>query len=161
MPQKQNPVGPSAIVALSHQIAGLSSSLHISATHQHQRDGAAWFAEWMVLPQIMLSGAAALEHAKTLSVQITPQIVQMETALAGLGLIHAEALSFALAEIMPRPDAQAAAKTLCAEAQKTGTDLASLTLAAYPTIDPSIFQPADQMGHAPDQARAFVAVKAL
>jgi 3-carboxy-cis,cis-muconate cycloisomerase len=162
MPQKQNPVGPSAIIALSHQIAGLSSSLHISATHQHQRDGVAWFAEWMVLPQIMLSGAAALEHAKTLSVQMTPQIVQMETALAGLGLIHAEALSFALAEIMPRPDAQAATKQLCAEAQETSTDLASLTLVAYPAIAPSTFQSADQLGHAPDQARAFAAaVKAL
>lgn len=162
MPQKQNPVGPSAIVALSHQIAGLRSSLHTAATHQHQRDGAAWFTEWMVLPQIMLSGSAALEHAKTLSVQMTPKIVQMEAALGGLGLIHAEALSFALAEIMPRPDAQAATKKLCAEAKEKSTDLASLALAAYPAIDPSTFQPADQMGHAPDQARAFAAaVKAL
>jgi 3-carboxy-cis,cis-muconate cycloisomerase len=158
MPQKQNPVRPSAIVALSNQIAGLRSSLHTAASHQHQRDGAAWFTEWMVLPQIMLSGAAALEHAKTLSVQMTPQIVQMESALDGLGLIHAEALSFALTEFMPRPDAQAATKQLCADAQETGNDLASLALAAYPAISPSTFQPRDQLGHAPDQARAFVSM---
>ena len=162
MPQKQNPVGPSAIVALSHQIAGLRSSLHISATHQHQRDGVAWFTEWMMLPQIMLCGAAALLHAKTLSVQMAPQIVQMETALCGLGLIHAEALSFALTEIMPRPDAQAATKQLCSDAKETGTDLVSLALAAHPALDLSTFQPRDQMGHAADHARAFgVAVKAL
>lgn len=162
MPQKQNPVAPSALVALSNQSIGLRSSLQMSAMHQHQRDGAAWFTEWMVLPQIMLAGASALEIAKGLTAQLAPQTVQMETALAGLGLIHAEALSFALTDIMSRPEAQAATKKLCLEAHATGRDLATIAMAAYPDISPSIFHPSDQMGNAPDQARAFVAaVKAL
>lgn len=162
MPQKQNPVAPSAIVALSNQVAGLRSSLHIAATHQHQRDGAAWFTEWMVLPQIILSGASALKHARALTTQMSPQTVQMEKALGGRGLILAEALSFALAEDMPRPDAQAATKQLCAKASETGTKLETLALAAYPRLDPSTFRSRDQMGHAPEQARAFAAAaKAL
>ena len=33
MPQKQNPVAPSAIVALSNQVSGLRSSLHVAAVH--------------------------------------------------------------------------------------------------------------------------------
>ena len=162
MPQKQNPVAPSAIVALSSQVAGLRSCLHTAATHQHQRDGAAWFTEWMVLPQIMLSGAAALEHAKTLAAQVTPQTQQMETAIGGHGLIHAEALSFALAEIMPRPDAQAMTKNLCRDTISADSDLPTVALAAYPALDPATFHPSDQMGQAPEQARAFAAaVKAL
>lgn len=162
MPQKQNPVGPSALVALSNQMAGLRSSLHTSAMHQHQRDGVAWFTEWMVLPQIMLSGASSLEITKKLGAEMAPRPAHMKDALGGSGLIHAEALSFALAESMPRPDAQTATKELCRTAIETGRDLASVALAAHPSIDPATFQPAKQMGHAPQIARDFAAaVKAL
>ena len=162
MPQKQNPVAPSAIVALSNQVSGLRSSLHVAAVHQHQRDGVAWFTEWMTLPQIMLSGASALAHTKTLSANMTPQTENMNDALGGLGLIQAEALSFALAETMPRPDAQAETKKLCAQAIETGQELAAIALAAHPTISPATFQATEQMGYAADQAHAFVAaVKAL
>ncbi|HCT32839.1 MAG TPA: 3-carboxy-cis,cis-muconate cycloisomerase, partial [Sulfitobacter sp.] len=52
MPQKQNPVGPSAIVALGHQFTGQRATLQAAAAHQHQRDGGAWFAEWMAVPQL-------------------------------------------------------------------------------------------------------------
>jgi len=162
MPQKQNPVAPSALVALSNQVSGLRSCLHTGATHQHQRDGAAWFTEWMTLPQIMLSGASALTLAKTLSVTMAPKIENMDDALGGLGLIHAEALSFALSETMPRPDAQVETKKLCTQAIETGQELAVIAQAAHPSISPATFQATDQMGHAPDQARAFAAaVKAL
>jgi 3-carboxy-cis,cis-muconate cycloisomerase len=162
MPQKQNPVAPSAIVALSNQVSGLRSSLHSAAVHQHQRDGVAWFTEWMTLPQIMLSGASALSHAKILSANMTPQIENMNNALGGLGLIHAEALSFALAETMPRPDAQAETKKLCAQAIETGQELATVAQATHPSISPETFQATEQMGVAPNQARAFAAaVKAL
>ncbi|MDA9265161.1 lyase family protein [bacterium] len=162
MPQKQNPVAPSAIVALSNQVSGLRSSLHAAAVHQHQRDGVAWFTEWMTLPQIMLSGASALFHAKTLSANMTPQTENMNDALGGLGLIHAEALSFALAETMPRPDAQAETKKLCAQAIETGQGLATVAQVAHPSISSATFQATQQMGCAPNQARAFAAaVKAL
>lgn len=155
MPQKQNPVGPSAIVALSHQATGLRASLQAAAQHQHQRDGTAWFTEWMVLPQIVLCTASALTHAKTVCETLSPQPAKMTDALSGLGLIHAEALSFALAEIMPRPAAQAATKTLCAQAQDTRVPLAELASKAYPDLSKSVFNPGDQMGQAPDIARNF------
>lgn len=162
MPQKQNPVTPSALVSLSNQMAGLRSSLHSASMHQHQRDGVAWFTEWMVLPQIMLSGASALELAKDLSAQMEPRSEQMYGALGGLGLIHAEALSFALVEAMPRPEAQAATKDLCRKAIATGRSLSSVAIAAYPNLDPAVFKAAAQMGQAPQSARDFsTAVRAL
>ena len=116
----------------------------------------------MTLPQIMLSGASALFHAKTLSANMTPQTENMNDALGGLGLIHAEALSFALAETMPRPDAQAETKKLCAQAIEAGQELATIAQAAHTSISPATFQATEQMGCAPNQARAFsAAVKAL
>lgn len=158
MPQKQNPVGPSALVALNTQMAGLMSTLQMSASHQHQRDGAAWFAEWLTLPQIVLGTASALAHAKALCDNITPQPIQMRSALEGnLGLVHAEALSFALAAQMPRPEAQAATKALCQEALSTQTPLADLALRTYDDLPETLFDSSAQLGHAPDAARAFAA----
>lgn len=158
MPQKQNPVRPSALVALHHQVSGLKAGLHTAAMHQHQRDGAAWFAEWMMVPQMSLSLAAALQHAKVLAAGLAPHPVQMRSALDGnLGLIHAEALSFSLAKIMPRPEAQAACKALCLEARKSQTPLPKLALADYPQLDAATFDPTTSMGDAASQAQAFAA----
>ena len=80
-----------------------------------------------------------------------------QAALDPLQLIHAEALSFALTTQMPRPEVQAATKALCQEARATRTALADLVMRAYPSLDVSgLFDTGQQMGHAPDAARAFV-----
>ncbi|KEJ88068.1 lyase family protein [Sulfitobacter donghicola] len=157
MPQKQNPVAPSALQALGHQVTGLRAALAPATQHMHQRDGAAWFAEWMVLPQIALSAASALQHAKRLSAAITPDTSRMAAAMEdGLGLIHAETLSFALAEKMQRPDAQAATKELCQQAQAQQTPLEQVARAAYPDLPKDLFNLATTLGRAPEEARAFV-----
>jgi 3-carboxy-cis,cis-muconate cycloisomerase len=155
MPHKQNPVGPSVLVALNHQMAGLRATLQAAAAHQHQRDGAAWFAEWMVLPQIALCSAAALETACALVQGMTPDTGQMAANVTGLGLVHAEALSFALAKTMTRPEAQARTKALVADALTTDTTLARVARAAYPDLPDALFEAGAQMGHAPAKAHAF------
>ena len=163
MPQKQNPVGPSALQALGHQMTGLRAALAPATQHLHQRDGAAWFAEWMILPQIALGTACALQHAKTLSESMTPNTGKMaDTLNAGLGLIHAEALSFALAAQMQRPQAQAMTKALCRQAQEEGRELEEIARAAYPDLPQGLFDAAQSLGLAPQEAQAFVArAKAL
>lgn len=156
MPQKQNPVSPSALVALNHQHGGLRATLQAASAHQHQRDGGAWFAEWLALPQICLGTASALQHAKRLSAGITPHPLQMHHALeAGLGLIHAEALSFALAEKMPRCEAQRVTKALCLDALDKRVPLADLARADYPDLPPDLFRAEAQLGQAPADALAF------
>ena len=155
MPQKQNPIGPSVLVALNAHMAGLRSSLQTAAVHQYQRDGAAWFTEWMVLPQIALSTAAALETARGVMEGLHPDEAQMHAHVDGLGLLHAEALSFALAAHMPRPEAQTATKALVAEAVATGKPLRILAEAAHRDLPDDLFDPSAQMGAAPDAARAF------
>ena len=159
MPQKQNPVAPSVLMALAQQGEGLLQTLGAASVHRHQRDGAAWFTEWMCVPQIMLGTAAAVQTAQSLTAGLRPDAANMTAALnGGLGMIHAEALSFALAARMPRPEAQAAVKALCLQAQQSQTSLSELVAAAYPDLDtPPLFDPRHQMGHAPDDARAFAA----
>ena len=163
MPQKQNPVAPSALQALGHQMTGLRAALAPATQHLHQRDGAAWFAEWMILPQIALGTACALQHAKALSSSMSPNVDKMAATLdGGLGLIHAEALSFALSATMHRPQAQAITKTLCRQAQDEGAELKDIAFAAYPDLPTDLFDPAKSLGLAPQEAQFFVArAKAL
>lgn len=158
MPQKQNPVAASAMVALSHHAMGLQATLRMAGAHQHQRDGVAWFAEWLSLPQLSLTLASALIHARALSEGIVPHPVQMHTQLeAHLGLIHAEALSFALSTTLPRPDAQRVTKTLCHEAMKQNVTLETLARQAYPDLPADLFDPGQRLGRAPAEAHAFAA----
>ncbi|MBY6160196.1 adenylosuccinate lyase family protein [Mameliella alba] len=156
MPQKQNPVAPSALVALARHAQGLNATLQGTALHRQQRDGAAWFTEWLCLPQLVLSSAAAMAHAQALAETLTPDADAMAATLnATGGLLMAEALSFALAKTMPRPEAQALSKTLCIQARDNGQPLEQVARAAHPDLPASLFDPRHQMGTAPAEARAF------
>ena len=163
MPQKQNPVAASALVALSHQSSGLRAGLSAASVHQHQRDGAAWFAEWMLVPQMALSVISSLKIAHGLAKTTEPRPTQMASKVdSGLGLIYAEALSFALAGIRSRPEAQALTKELCAQAAAEGRPLSEVAQAALPDLPDDIFSATAQWGQAPDDARSFAArVRAL
>ena len=156
MPQKQNPVAPSVLVALAHTAAALNSGLQGTPVHRQQRDGAAWLTEWLLLPQLILTTTKALAVAETLGRTIQPNAGAMAANLDdGMGLIQAEALSFALAAQLPRPKAQAEIKRLAAEARSTGTPLPDLFAAAHPGIE--MPDARSQLGTAPQQARAFAA----
>jgi 3-carboxy-cis,cis-muconate cycloisomerase len=158
MPQKENPVQASAIVALANQAVGLQTTLTLAAQHKEARDGAAWFSEWLALPQLCLGAMAALTIANALAAAVSPNEAALSAQItASKELIHAEALSFELAKTMPRPEAQAAVKHLCQEAFATDINLIALAKTRYPSIDTTQFGSAHQMGTAPEQAHAFAA----
>jgi 3-carboxy-cis,cis-muconate cycloisomerase len=151
MPQKQNPVGPSVLVALARQVIGLSATLTGAGLHRQARDGAAWFTEWLVLPQMCISTGRALALAGDLAARVQPDPVAMARVLeADAGAIHAEALAFALSARMPRPEAEAAVKRLCAEAPASGTELRMLARREWPDLVVPL-----ALGNAPAEARAF------
>lgn len=133
MPQKQNPVGPSVLVALSHHATALASAMQTASIHRQQRDGAAWFTEWLTLPQLCISAGRALSLASEIARRIAPDAEAMARNLAAdNGLIEAEAYTFALARSMPRPEAQAEIKALCAEAVRSNVSLRSLFILKFP-----------------------------
>ena len=159
MPQKQNPVAASVLVALSHQQTAMEAALRGSASvHRHQRDGGAWFTEWMCLPQIVLGAASSAQTGLHLARGLEPDPARMlEILNETLGLIHAEALSFALTRFLPRPEAQSAVKVLSREAMETGVPLRQLAARDWPDLDTDkLFDPLGQTGTAPQDARAFV-----
>jgi 3-carboxy-cis,cis-muconate cycloisomerase len=157
MPQKQNPVQPSVLVAVARQVIGLNATLQGAGLARQERDGAAWFTEWLTVPQLCLSAATAAEVAKALAPGLTPQPGAMRAAVEqSQGLMQAEALSFHLSAHMPRPEAQAAVKKLCRQVISEGGDLGSAARADFPGIDLSpVFDGAAQLGEAPALARKF------
>ena len=66
MPQKVNPVRASAVLALARLNAGLAGQMQQAALHSHERDGAAWQQEWLMLPEMLLACGAALNHMTAL-----------------------------------------------------------------------------------------------
>lgn len=151
MPQKQNPVAASAVVALARQIAGLSATITGAAIHRQQRDGAAWFTEWLALPQICILTGRSISLGADIIAGLVPNPAKMQAALnAGQSLHHAEALTFQLAAKMPRPAAQAQVTALCTQAQREGTDLIDLAKSLWPDLSDT-----GSMGAAPATARAF------
>jgi 3-carboxy-cis,cis-muconate cycloisomerase len=156
MPQKQNPVGPSVLVAIARTAVALNSALQGAAMHRQQRDGAAWFTEWLTLPQLTILTGRALTLTTELASRLTPDAAAMSRGLeAGHGLIFAEGLTFALARQMPRPEAQAAVKEMCAEAVRVGTPLLAVAAERFPGTDWAAVVRADMLGTAPAEARAF------
>lgn len=159
MPQKQNPVEPSALAALCRHGIGLAGLVTAAGMTRDQRDGAAWFSEWLALPGLILATGRAAALARDLSAGIAPDARRMAAALDdGSGLFMAEALTFALAETLPRPEAAAAVKALAAEARASGLALAALAARDHPGRDwAALLAPEAQLGLAPAEARAFVA----
>ena len=154
MPQKQNPVGPSAISSLSRYVIGQQSVLQQAALHKEARDGAAWFTEWLALPQLCLSASSALLTANDMCGAIMPDKAAMQSDIArSRGMIYAEALSFELAKSKPRPEATADIKELCMSLQNSNDDFVDTAKRKWPEL--ANFNPVDQLGEAPQFALSF------
>lgn len=158
MPQKSNPILPSLLVAIARQVVGLNSVMQGAVIHRQQRDGTAWFAEWLSLPQMCCLAGRALAVAEELARTVAPIPERMAAQVDdGTGLIFSEALSFALTDRMSRPDAQAMVKALCTEARETGLHLRQLLERDFKGDFTAVFDPSKQLGQAPAEARSFAA----
>ena len=158
MPQKQNPVQPSTMVALARQNVGLVANIQGALAHRDQRDGAAWMVEWLSLPQICIGTGRALALSAEIAQNLTPDPAAMLAGIDdGRGLIYAEALSLHLARTMLRPEAQAAGKELCVEARALNSTLHRMAQNRWPDRDfGTLFTPEAQLGDAPSEADRFV-----
>ena len=158
MPQKENPVQPSAIVALANMAAGLNATLTQAAQHREARDGAAWFTEWMSLPQLCLTAGSALILSGTMIAGLAPNAAALSAQIQNTDdMILAEAITFALAHKMPRPDAADRLKAMVNEALAQDTRLLEIVKSQHPDLDLAQFEPAKQLGSAPHFARDFAA----
>ncbi len=157
MPQKSNPVAPSAMVAIARQCVGLNVVVQSALPHRQERDGAAWLSEWLSLAQLVILSARAMALAGDIAEGLAPNTANMTRHIdATGGTIFAEALSFALTTQLPRPKAQAETKTLIARALDSNRPLSEVASHAHPDLDTAkIFDAKEQLGIAPAEARAF------
>lgn len=71
MPHKQNPVRAELLVAYARFNATQVAGMHQALVHEQERSGAAWTLEWMVLPGMAMTTAAALSRAEELLGSVT------------------------------------------------------------------------------------------
>ena len=159
MPHKRNPVQAETLASLFQLAAALDGAMTQALIHRQQRDGASWALEWYALPQLCVAAGRALQLGIALLTGLEVDPARMRANLDGAhGLVYAEAISFRLAEEMPRAEAQARVKQWCADAVARDRGLVQLAADNYPDIDWSaIADPTAQLGDAPAQARDFAA----
>ena len=114
MPQKSNPVVAEYLVTLARHNAGLVGAMHQAAIQEHERAGPGWQLEWLTLPQMVIATATSLRHADVLFADVIVDAARMKKTLDdALGLLLAEAASFALARHLPAAEAKSLVTEAC------------------------------------------------
>ena len=149
MPHKANLVSAEVLVTMAQHNANQIGQMHQAMVHANERDGVAWGLERLVLPQMCIAGGVSLLHAQKLAESLSANPDRMLANIAAInGQVMAEAAMFALAQFIPRPDAQALVKTCSQTAAETGQHLREV-LAQNTTADvdwDAVFNPANAVG---------------
>jgi adenylosuccinate lyase len=82
MPHKRNPERAEHLVTLARLAQAQAHVLLDGAVHEHERDGRAWKAEWIALPEICLLTGTALELARTLLDGLEVDVTRMAANVA-------------------------------------------------------------------------------
>jgi 3-carboxy-cis,cis-muconate cycloisomerase len=162
MPNKQNPVAAEALVTLARLNAQALGSLHQAMLNSQERDGAAWGLEWFALPQMCMATGAATRHALALAEGLAAHTERIAATFAeDRGRMLAETAVFALADEMPRPEAQALLSRAVVDVRDGSPTLADALSVRAPGRDwPRILDPARATGDAAalvDRLQAAVA----
>ncbi|HSF57694.1 MAG TPA: 3-carboxy-cis,cis-muconate cycloisomerase, partial [Candidatus Binatia bacterium] len=124
MPQKSNPITSELILAAARLNASLLSALHQAQIHEHERATHGWQVEWLTLPEMLMLTGGALLHALYLAKNLQVDEAKMrENIHRANDVILAEAAVFALAQAMPRAEADELVKRACAVALSEGKPL--------------------------------------
>jgi 3-carboxy-cis,cis-muconate cycloisomerase len=124
MPQKSNPITSELILAAARNNAALLSALHHAQIQEHERATHGWQLEWLSLPEMLMLTGGALKHALYLAKNLQVDEAKMRENIHRTNdLILAEAAVFALAQAMPRAQADELVKRACAVALSEGKPL--------------------------------------
>lgn len=124
MPQKRNPVSAAVILSASMRAPGLVSAILTAMVQENERGLGGWHAEWETLPELVRIAASALHH---LAAVIEKLEIHPDEMLRNLdithGLIHAEALSMALAPHIGKTAAHQVIESCAQQALLSGEPL--------------------------------------
>ena len=136
MPQKRNPIQSELIVAAARQNAALLSSMHQAQIQEHERGTHGWQVEWIAMPQMLSLTARALERTQWLTENMQPDVKRMAANVeASNGMMLAEAISFVLAEHMPRSEAKRMVREAALAAETSGQHLVDELRARVGSLD--------------------------
>jgi 3-carboxy-cis,cis-muconate cycloisomerase len=97
MPHKRNPVTAASVIAAATRAPGLVATLFAAMPQEHERGLGNWHAEWVSLPDLVVTVMGALHHMAEMIPGIEPDPVRMRANLdTTRGLIMAEAVMMAL-----------------------------------------------------------------
>lgn len=117
MPQKSNPITSELIIAAARTNASLLGNMHQALVQEQERATHGWQMEWLTLPQMVGLTAVCLQKSAAILPTLVVNSDQMAANVAAsLGLMLAEALTFALA---PAHMSRAEAKQVVVEGCKT------------------------------------------
>jgi 3-carboxy-cis,cis-muconate cycloisomerase len=124
MPQKSNPITSEMVLAAARANASLLSALHHAQIQEHERATHGWQVEWLTLPQMLMLTGGALHHALYLAKNLQVDEAKMrENMQRANDVVLAEAAVFALAQAMPRAQADELVKRACAIASSEAKPL--------------------------------------
>jgi 3-carboxy-cis,cis-muconate cycloisomerase len=124
MPHKRDPVSAAAALAAATIAPNLAATILAAQVQEHERGLGSWQAEWLTFPALALvtSGAlnAIVEIAEGLEVDSERMRANLE---ASHGLIMGEAVSFALAAKIGKPNADRIVEEASRKAASANRDL--------------------------------------
>jgi 3-carboxy-cis,cis-muconate cycloisomerase len=124
MPHKRDPVSTAAALAAATIAPNLAATILAAQVQEHERGLGGWQAEWLTFPALALvtSGAlnAIVEIAEGLEVDSERMRANLE---ASHGLIMGEAVSFALAAKIGKPNADRIVEEASRKAASANRDL--------------------------------------
>lgn len=122
MPHKQNPVRSVLVQACAKRTPALVHTLFATMSHEHERAGGAWHAEWETVTDLLRLTGGAAHHARNLIENLRVDPAKMRRNLdATSGLVMAERLVAALG--------RAKAQDVVTKAARSGTALRDVLLA--------------------------------
>ncbi len=124
MPQKQNPIDATIVLASAQLALGQVQTLFQASIHEHERAAGAWQTEWAAIPSLFryTSGAIGRIAQALEGLQIDPTRMQANIDLSN-GLLMAESLTMVLAAHLGRQEAQQLVQTLVQQTQQRGSTL--------------------------------------
>ena len=127
MPQKSNPILSESLIAAARANANLLATMHQALIHEQERATHGWQLEWLTLPQMFAHTATCLHKANFLSQNLAINTDRMKQNVgASNGLMLAEAITFALAQHMPRSEAKQLVTAACQRALTENRHLVDL-----------------------------------
>jgi 3-carboxy-cis,cis-muconate cycloisomerase len=106
MPHKRNPTAAAVALAAATMAPNLAATIFAAQVQEHERGLGSWQAEWPTFPALALVTSGALNAIADIAQGMEIDSDRMRTNLeATRGLIMAEAVSFALAARIGKPEA--------------------------------------------------------